>query len=539
MADDEADDELDGEDEAVEDGTDVSSDDDDEASDDTGDDDDDGDDDNDDDDDTGDDDAGDDSDDDDFGDDFDDDDNDDGEQGGSKKKLIIIAAAAIIVLGGAAGGAMMLIGGGDDGDGAEARHATNADPNIPLVTMAIPPKRRLKITAENKPAGSAGARPRFGDHKDAPPKKLKARTASNSGAKPGLTPPDAGGHGPKEAGSGPEVAAATKGASAGHDAEKAPAEPAKPASTGVRRTPGRGVVTPSVTAVAFRGIALQPRGKSLKGINSEMIESTPAGLLPKKTSRGGAPWQEYARPFNKDVKRPRIAIILRGIGLSRAATLAAINQLPGGITLAFSPYTANIGDWMGMARSAGHETLIDLPMEPNDFPVSDPGPMAMLTELDAGDNIARLQRLLGLAPGFVGVFQVMGSKFAASEESLTPVLSELAKRGLLYVDNGVPKGGLSLKVAKSLALPRTSIAITLDGVASAAAINSRLILLEKTARSKKSAVGVAEPYPVTIRRLAEWAKSLDFKDLTLAPVSAVVRIDGPPKKPAAGAEAKE
>jgi len=163
----------------------------------------------------------------------------------------------------------------------------------------------------------------------------------------------------------------------------------------------------------------------------------------------------------------------------------------------------------------------------------------MLTELDAGDNIARLQRLLGLAPGFVGVFQVMGSKFAASEESLTPVLSELAKRGLLYVDNGVPKGGLSLKVAKSLALPRTSIAITLDGVASAAAINSRLILLEKTARSKKSAVGVAEPYPVTIRRLAEWAKSLDFKDLTLAPVSAVVRIDGPPKKPAAGAEAKE
>jgi hypothetical protein len=264
-----------------------------------------------------------------------------------------------------------------------------------------------------------------------------------------------------------------------------------------------------------------------------MVESTQAGLLPKKTSRGGAPWQEYARPFNKDVKRPRIAIILRGIGLSRAATLAAINQLPGGITLAFSPYTANIGDWMGMARSAGHETLIDLPMEPNNFPVSDPGPMAMLTELEAADNINRLQRLLGLAPGFVGVFQVMGSKFAASEEALTPVLAELQKRGLLYVDNGIPKGGLSLKVAKSLALPRTSVVVSLDAVASAAAINDRLTQLEKQARSRKSAVGVGEPYPVTIRRLAEWAKSLDFKELALAPVSAVVRIDGPPKKPAA------
>jgi len=403
--------------------------------------------------------------------------------------------------------------------------------------MAIPPKRRLKITDQSKSKGGARARTKFGARKGGAVKKLKALP----GPKPGLTPPATGGHNPKAEGGhapkaesgAPEEAAAPGRAAAGRGAEEAPREPDKPASTGVRRTPGKGVITPSVTAVAFRGIALQPRGKSLKGINSEMVESTQAGLLPKKTSRGGAPWQEYARPFNKDVKRPRIAIILRGIGLSRAATLAAINQLPGGITLAFSPYTANIGDWMGMARSAGHETLIDLPMEPNNFPVSDPGPMAMLTELEAADNINRLQRLLGLAPGFVGVFQVMGSKFAASEEALTPVLAELQKRGLLYVDNGIPKGGLSLKVAKSLALPRTSVVVSLDAVASAAAINDRLTQLEKQARSRKSAVGVGEPYPVTIRRLAEWAKSLDFKELALAPVSAVVRIDGPPKKPAA------
>ena len=80
-------------------------------------------------------------------------------------------------------------------------------------------------------------------------------------------------------------------------------------------------------------------------------------------------------------------------------------------------------------------------------------------------------------------------------------------------------------------MPRTSVAFALDTVASAAAINGRLTQLEKRARNKKSAVGVAEPHPVVIRRLAEWAKSLDFKELTLAPVSAVVRTDGPVKKP--------
>ncbi|MEE2761554.1 MAG: divergent polysaccharide deacetylase family protein [Pseudomonadota bacterium] len=493
-------------------------------------------------------------------------DEDDGD--GKKKKLIIGAAATVVIISVMAGGTLMLLGSREDeGD---AQFAEAADPNIPRITMAIPRKRKLVITPENQTAGKpaqpkSGARkrklvitpknqtadkpaqpksgvrkrklvttdesrpagnpaqPKFGARKSTPPKK----PATVSGHKPALTPPAAD----ENTATGQTLNPATVAEpdTAPRRRRKSAPAPQKaraPTATGARRTSGRGVVTPAVTAIAFRGIPLPPRGKPLKGINSEMVETTDAGTLPKMTKSGKSPWQEYARPFNKEAKRPRIAVILHGIGLSRTATLAAINQLPGDITLAFSPYTVNIGNWMGMARSAGHETLIDLHMEPNDFPISDPGPLAMLTKLKAAENIARLHRVLGLSPGFVGVFQVMGSKFATSEAALTPVLSELQKRGLLYVDSGVPKGSVGLKVAKSIALPRVGVSITLDRVASAAAINSRLVQLEKSARKNNTAVGVAEPYPVTIRRLAEWSKSLNFKKLALAPVSAVVSIDG-------------
>ena len=60
------------------------------------------------------------------------------------------------------------------------------------------------------------------------------------------------------------------------------------------------------------------------------------------------------------------------IRAARAATIAAINHTPAEVTLAFDPYAKNVGDWVGLARTAGHETLISLPMEPDDFPTSDP-----------------------------------------------------------------------------------------------------------------------------------------------------------------------
>jgi len=49
-----------------------------------------------------------------------------------------------------------------------------------------------------------------------------------------------------------------------------------------------------------------------------------------------------------------------------------------------------------------------------------------------------------------------------------------------------------------------------------------LLDLERIAREKGSAVGLAGPLrPVTIERIAEWARTLDARGLVLVPVSAL------------------
>lgn len=283
--------------------------------------------------------------------------------------------------------------------------------------------------------------------------------------------------------------------------------------------PGVGVMIPAATLAAFGNIPRLEPGEPLSGVpDPALIERD---TLPKVGDDGLLPWQAYARPFDAQDDRPRIAIIITGMGLSRASTDAAIKRLPGPVTLAFDPYAADLDGWVARARQAGHEVLVSLPMESDEFPLRDPGPYALLTSLDAAENMRRLEFVLGRLPGYVGVISVMGSRFRASESHLRPVLEALKGRGLMFVDGGAAKGNLAPKIATEIGLPRAMNNLQLDTVPSRAAIDQRLAELEGIVRKQAVAVAIAAPYPATLERLAAWAATLEAKNLTLAPISAL------------------
>jgi polysaccharide deacetylase 2 family uncharacterized protein YibQ len=255
-----------------------------------------------------------------------------------------------------------------------------------------------------------------------------------------------------------------------------------------------------------------------------LVEETRLGLLPRKSPDGRKPWQAYARPFDATNKLPRIAIIINNLGLSGAATEAAIQRLPGPVTLSFAPYSRRLGQWIALARAAGHEVLLDLPMEPIKYPTRVRGTHTLLTSLTADQNMSRLHWTLSRVTGYVGVINQMGSRFTTSEIHVLPILMELEQRGLLFVDSRSALGSVAARVAVDVGLPRAVNSRFIDSNASRDAIDARLSSLEKIARNKGFAVGIGAPFPVTIDRLARWARRLDDKKLVLAPISAVVEI---------------
>ena len=244
------------------------------------------------------------------------------------------------------------------------------------------------------------------------------------------------------------------------------------------------------------------------------------GALPRIAEDGRRALEVYARPFPAGDLRPRIGILVRGLGLSTSTTENAINNLPPEITLSFVPYAKDLQNWVDKARSAGHEVMLELPMEPYDYPNNDSGPFTLLTSLQAEEVSRRLDWLLGRFGGYVGVTNYLGAKFTSSRKSLEPVLDALAARGLLYVDDGLSSGRLLPELAPQIGLVFAVGDRNLT-YASGVSIDNDLLGLENDARGKGAALATGFAFPIIIQHVSDWAATLDSKGLVLAPVSAL------------------
>ena len=257
--------------------------------------------------------------------------------------------------------------------------------------------------------------------------------------------------------------------------------------------------------------------------DERLTEPSRHGPLPKIAQDGVRPADAFARPVKSaDPDAPRIAIVVGGLGIGSTNTGDAIKRLPGPVTFAFLPYGGDIERQMAAARAAGHEVLLQIPMEPFDYPDNDPGPQTLLTSLDGSQNVDRLQSLMARARGYVGVANFMGSRFSASEQALAPVLRETAKRGLIYFDDGSAPRSLAGQIAGGNSLPFAKSDVAIDTVPTATEIDRALGRLEALARDRGTAVGMASALPITIDRLARWAKAAEARGVQLVPITAVV-----------------
>ncbi len=255
---------------------------------------------------------------------------------------------------------------------------------------------------------------------------------------------------------------------------------------------------------------------------SKILEQGRHGPLPKIADDGSRPLDLYAAPPGVRLQSvPKIAIIVGGIGLSQSGSQSAIKALPRGVTLGFAPYGSSLDRWLRRARRDGHEVVLQVPLEPFDFPNNDPGPHTLLTSLDDGTNADRLNWLLSRITNYTGVMNYMGARFSASEESLAPFVSEVTRRGLMLIDDASSSRSVMSQVAAANKTPFARADMVIDAEPSPDDIDTRLLQLEAIARSKGVAVGVASALPVTVKQIAAWAKSIEARGVYLVPVSAI------------------
>ncbi len=256
-----------------------------------------------------------------------------------------------------------------------------------------------------------------------------------------------------------------------------------------------------------------------------LVERGATGVIPRRGPDGARPMDVYSRPPDTEGNFgvARVVIIVGGLGISQTSTQQAVKQLPGAVTLAFAPYGNSLARWMQAARQSGHELLLQLPLEPFDYPRNDPGPHTLKTGVSPVENLADLHWAMSRLTNYVGVINFLGGKFLTDESAMKPVFDQLAERGLLFVDDGSLRNTASGDVAKASLLPYARVDVLIDAVRTRQEIARQLSQLSEQAKRTGLAIGMANAFPETIEMIASYAAQASRLGIEITPVSAIVR----------------
>lgn len=251
-----------------------------------------------------------------------------------------------------------------------------------------------------------------------------------------------------------------------------------------------------------------------------MLPPPVAPLEPPKVGPGAPLWKKNALPFRAPPGKPAIAIVIDDMGVDRKRSNRAVS-LPAPLTLAWLPYAHELPAQARAARAAGHELMLHLPMEPSG--AADPGPQALRVSLDKGEILRRTKMALDSFDGYVGVNNHMGSRFTADSAAMAPVLGEIARRGLLWLDSRTTAKSAGLTLAREFQMPFAGRDIFLDNEMTVPAVRGQLAKTEQVARKQGYAIAIGHPHDATIDALASWMPDVQKRGFVLVPVSAVVR----------------
>ena len=269
-------------------------------------------------------------------------------------------------------------------------------------------------------------------------------------------------------------------------------------------------------------LAAPPAAPTIAAADPALLEAGPHGPVPRIAIDGRTAMRVYARPVEARAEgRPRIGLVVGGLGLNAVVTEQALSRLPPAVTIAINPYAPRLALLLDQARGRGMEMLMSLPMEPQGYPQNDAGDRALLTGLTPSANEDRLLWVLSRFHGYVGAVGALGplrgERFAALSEPFLTMQGQLRQRGLLYID---PRPGAR---NPERAWGRAAD-VVVDEPGTRNEIDVKLGMLERLARERGTALGLAgEATPVLLDRLVAWTAGLEGRGVVLVPVSSLIR----------------
>lgn len=216
--------------------------------------------------------------------------------------------------------------------------------------------------------------------------------------------------------------------------------------------------------------------------------------------------------------KSKIAIIIANQGLNRDLLLQSF-QLSRGFTIGFSPYAIDLGVWIDKAHSYGFECFSSLPMEPSNYLVNDPGPLALISKQPVSENISLLERIIVQSYKSVGFYSSPDEVLSSDRNNIAPILEKLSAEDMIFINSNISNADNLRSFAEPYRLEIRTVDAILDSTINRSSILARLAELQANAEHNGSAIGIIEVSPLALEVLADWESKLDRNRFILTPVS--------------------
>jgi len=281
------------------------------------------------------------------------------------------------------------------------------------------------------------------------------------------------------------------------------------------------ILAAAITHYMIIGRQLRPP-ENKKAVKAPAVHKIPAFEIYPKEEITEKPIPKPKRPFRK--KFPAVSIIIDDIGYHRKLAEKLI-LLDNNLTFSILPYAPHRKRILRFAEKEGAETMLHLPMEPDEYPKADPGPGALLSTMSPDELIDQLEKHLAAVPSVKGVNNHMGSKMTTLSTKMYQIFSILKKRNLYFIDSRTSAESLCRPSARLLMLPFAQRDVFLDHVQEPEFVRKQLKKLIRIALMTGKAIGIGHPYQVTYQVLLDELPKLR-KKVKLVPASEIVHIPG-------------
>jgi len=218
----------------------------------------------------------------------------------------------------------------------------------------------------------------------------------------------------------------------------------------------------------------------------------------------------------------KIAIVIDDFGNSFGERIDNFLQLEHLINISVLPGLEFSEAISHQATENGLPVLLHLPMEAaNGTHMQDD--FMLLTSMKSEAVKPIVRRALKAVPDALGVNNHMGSAVTVTVPILEPLMDELKRNGMFFLDSMTNPDSRGFRVARQKGVPTTINNTFLDTIREEPFIRKQLHLLGEMASKNGQAIGIGHPYELTLKILIEEMPKLEKLGYQFVAVSELVK----------------